>query len=156
VEFSRAVEFLRQVEIKQKTEARLDLFYNPSKDRFDWVPPTQKVSASSISYQRNEIQAEILNSGFLLVGSMHSHPNGLSAFASGVDASDEFSNDGVHFTVAKLLPGQGSLEIDCRLVLRGVQFPRSYTEFVECDFRGTFPDWWLQLVQKEEWNVRGH
>jgi hypothetical protein len=147
-EFGRAVAFLRRVELDMKTEARLDLMFHPQKDEYTWVPPKQVVSRSSIKYTRPpKTYGKYFAEGWRLVGSVHSHPCGLSAFSSGTDHQDELDNNGVHFTVAKMLPGQGGLEVDCRLVVNGKAYKRSYSEFVDVCFGScSFPESWLDFV----------
>ena len=143
--FARGVSFMREVNDRRHTEARLDLWYNPVKKLYKLIPPLQRVQGARVDYNRDipEVR-EMLGAGWLQCGSMHSHPGNMGAFQSGGDHDDETNNDGVHFTVSNF--SADKVSIDCRLVANGHSFKIELSDVLDLDFVADVPQQWHERV----------
>lgn len=146
-QFAQAVSFLQSIWEKQQTEARLDLFFDPEKRVYQWVPPRQMVTTAGIQYDRmTERVRDLFARGYLQVGSMHSHP-GCSAGFSSTDHGDEEKNNGLHITVSGSSRA-GKTAIDCRLVVNDETFALDLWEVVDLSVKVQFPEWWNKMITK--------
>lgn len=119
--------FLRAVYDKHKSEGMVLIFFDKKTKQFAIIPPKQKVSGASISYERDSVQIE----GYDLIGTIHSHAN-FSAFHSGTDHDDETSFDGLHITFGHVASDDFSLSVS--LMSNGQRFyaePSDYLEGIE-------------------------
>lgn len=96
VTFGKVVEFFKEVYKLYQSESMVMLFYNEENKTYKIIIPKQKVTGSSIDYNRG-----ISVDGYLAVGTIHSHAS-MSAFHSGVDDKDEQTFDGLHITVGNV------------------------------------------------------
>jgi PRTRC genetic system protein A len=94
--FAQIIAFFKEVYNQHKSEAIVLLFYNEKTKVYKVVPPAQKVSSASLSYDRG-----LSLEGWTMVGDIHSHA-GMSAFHSGTDQDDELSFDGLHITLGNM------------------------------------------------------
>jgi len=95
-QFAKVIAFFKEVYNKYKSEAVVLLFYNEKTKVYKIVVPQQKVSATSIEYDRGMILK-----GYNMIGTIHSHA-AMSAFHSGTDHDDEISFDGLHITIGNI------------------------------------------------------
>jgi len=93
---AKIANFFRAVQEEHKSEAIVLLFYNEKTKKYKAVPPSQKVSAASIEYNRS-----VVIEGWTMIGDIHSHSS-MSAFHSGTDQGDEESFDGLHITFGNM------------------------------------------------------
>lgn len=139
-----ALLFFRKVYNKFSAEAIVLLAYNEAKEEYKLFCPKQKVSGGHITYDRelserlttlreNEDKdwRELLESGYIRVGSIHSHCD-FQAYHSGVDTEDESSFNGVHITLGHVIDQEFSVasslalnnyreEVDIENVALGIQ-----------------------------------
>lgn len=81
--------------------------------------PKQKVSAAAVNYSIMKSQPKDLNYNFMLVASIHSHPN-FSAYHSSVDDHDEMDWDGLHVTLGYI--NSKNFQISSSMVLNQHRF----------------------------------
>jgi len=121
-QFAQVESFFRAVYEEYRSEAIVLLFYNEEKKTYKIVPPSQKVSAGGLSYNR-----AITVDGYIMVGDIHSHGS-MSAFHSGVDDKDEESFDGLHITIGNCNSEQVS--ISASIVSNGHRFLVEPSDYV--------------------------
>ena len=91
----RIKEFFRLVVQKHRAESEINLYFNPKTN--DFKIPEQRVSHSSVRYQRVGMAHLEGFEDYLRVGTIHSHCD-FGAFHSGTDVDDEADFDGLHVT----------------------------------------------------------
>lgn len=123
--------FFKAVVDKHRAESNTLLYYN--KETKDWkvVVTEQSVTHGSVRYVRQSLAATPELSGYLMVGTIHSHCD-FQAFHSGTDHDDEEFFDGLHctfghndqdvFTISAttVMNGQRT-KIDPMTVLEGIE-----------------------------------
>lgn len=146
--FLRALEFLRQVYKEHKAEGCIVYFYNKETGEYKEFVPKQEVAGAKVDYEiEPEIFRKFREEGFVIVGTIHSHPD-FGASQSSTDKHDEDVIDGWHITMGKIVGN--SPEYHCRWVFRGTTFPAKLDEIV--DFEETkpeIPSEWLTQVSKK-------
>lgn len=122
--FSKIVKFFKWAYEKYNGESVVLIYYNRDLNMFDIYPTDQEVSSASASYTREGLS----HTGFLLVGTIHSHAN-FSASHSSVDNDDELNFDGVHITVGHVNDTYQS--ISCSVVVNGQRFMYDPNEYID-------------------------
>ena len=107
----RVTAWFKAVYDKHQSEAVGYLYYCQGTG-WDFIPPTQTVSAASAKYE----QAPRIE-GWVVAGTIHSHAS-MGAFHSSTDDGDEAGFDGVHITVGRL---DSVPEYSCSIVVQGVR-----------------------------------
>lgn len=139
--------FFRAVDKEHSSESTILYFLNTvTKERRPYIPP-QEVTGTSVDYKiEPEVMDKLKEEGFLLDGSIHSHPN-FGAFQSHTDTKDEISFEGWHITlgnVEKEIP-----EIHCRVVINGVSKDVEKEFLIDLIPNAEFPEEWLKQVRKK-------
>lgn len=111
---AKILEFFKEVNRQFSSEAIVLLFYNEQTGKYRVVPPHQKVTYTSLDYNRG-----ITIEGFTMIGTIHSHGI-MSAFHSGVDDKDEKTFDGLHITYGNVMSDECS--ISASIVSNGHRF----------------------------------
>jgi len=78
----------------------------------------------------------LLNSGYTVYGTIHSHCD-FAAFHSGVDDADETNFDGIHITIGNVLSGW---TFSSRVMISGAEYDRDFNDlfnFTEEDLKNT-------------------
>ena len=125
---AKIANFFRAVQEEHKSEAIVLLFYNEKTKKYKAVPPSQKVSAASIEYNRS-----VVIDGWTMIGDIHSHSS-MSAFHSGTDQGDEESFDGLHITFGNI--NSKLISISASIVSNGnrvIVNPEEYMKGISLD-----------------------
>ncbi|MFW9871824.1 MAG: Mov34/MPN/PAD-1 family protein [Candidatus Thorarchaeota archaeon] len=109
--FAKVVDFFKKVYEEHRGEAVVLLFYNQETHKHRIVPPYQKVTSTSIEYNRG-----MTIEGWTMIGTIHSHA-AMSAFHSGTDQGDEESMDGLHITIGNV--SSEDFSISASIVVNG-------------------------------------
>lgn len=148
--FSKVVKFFQWAYEKYNGESVVLIYYNRDLNDFEIYPTDQEVSSASASYIREGRS----HSGYLLVGTIHSHAN-FGAGHSGVDNDDELSFDGVHITVGNVNDTYNS--ISCSVVVNGQRFmypPENYLDgIVEVNMTDNESN--LNTIKNERYLIKG-
>ena len=120
--FAKVVDFFKKVYEEHRGEAVVLLFYQEDTKKYRIVPPHQKVSGTSIDYNRG-----ISIKGWTMIGTIHSHAS-MSAFHSGTDDSDEKSFDGLHITIGNV--NSENFSISASIVANGYRVHVNPEEYV--------------------------
>lgn len=108
---AKALTFFRTVFEKYQSESYVTLLYSKKLNKYMLWCPKQKVSRTSVNYDRTDQPAFDVRQeqGWNMVGTIHSHCD-FSAFHSGTDVHDEDSFDGIHITLGHVNRQQISME----------------------------------------------
>lgn len=96
----QALTFFRKVFEEHKSESYVTLMYSNKLSQYRLWCPKQKVSRSSVNYDRTDQPSfnDRMENDWQMVGTIHSHCD-FSAFHSGTDVGDESTFDGIHITL---------------------------------------------------------
>lgn len=136
----RVTAWFRAVYQKHRSEAVGYLFYRPQTGNWDFIPPSQTVSAASADYQ-----SAPRREGWIVAGTIHSHAS-MSAFHSGTDERDEKAFDGVHITVGRL---DGVPEYSCSIMVQGKREKVDPSEVIDgLTPADLIPSSWMEAVKE--------
>jgi len=146
--FSKIVSFFKAVFEKYQTESIVMLYMDRETKKYYIHVPEQKVSKTSVNYDRN-----VSFPDKLLVGTIHSHCD-FGAFHSGIDVDDEKTMDGVHITVGKLNNTYYN-EVVCSVVCNGHRIKKDPSEYINIKCKQNklffiipkdFPIYWMDMI----------
>lgn len=102
--------FFNKVFTKYASESYVTLLYSAKLKEYQLWCPKQKVSFSSVNYDRTDQPSyeDRQTNDWQMVGTIHSHCN-FSAYHSGTDEHDESTFDGIHITIGHVDRKQFSL-----------------------------------------------
>jgi hypothetical protein len=121
--FAKTVSFFREVYKEYYGESIVLIFFNEETEKYKMFPPSQKVTAGSLEYNRG-----ITIEGWTMIGTIHSHGS-MSAFHSGVDDDDEKTFDGLHITVGNVKDEEVS--ISASIVSNGHRFMIEPSQYIK-------------------------
>jgi len=143
--------FFREVEKKHSSESSILYYYHTEKREYQPYVPPQEVTGTSVDYKiEPEVSDKMKTDGFILVGSIHSHPT-FGAFQSGTDTKDEICFEGWHITlgnVPKEIP-----DIHCRIVISGTSRDVEKEAIIDFFPDTEFPKEWVEKVGKKTFPI---
>lgn len=106
----QALTFFRKVFEQHHAEAYVTLLYSGKLAQYRLWCPKQKVSMSSVNYDRTDQPSyeDRQANDWQMVGTIHSHCD-FSAYHSGTDVGDEATFDGIHITLGHVNKAQFSM-----------------------------------------------
>jgi len=149
-----AKRFFQTVFAQHRSESYLTLLWSPRLNQYRLWCPKQRVSYSSVNYERDDcvpfeesIGCET-GPGYQMVGTIHSHCD-FSPFHSGTDKEDESTFDGIHLTfgyvnsdtfgiVSSIAVANNRQELDPSLVVDGVEPVGEQTVRTAGSVRGSY------------------
>ena len=139
---AQAISFFRRIKTTHNTEAEVIITKHEATGEFRLFVPWQRVSGGGVHSIYNPSH---ISRGWLVVGTMHSHPG--SAFHSSTDEGDAREMDGMHLTVGFLDRPQP--EVAAMVALGGTFFhfkdPQDVADLTNLD-AATAPEWWDRYV----------
>lgn len=148
----QAEKFFRDVFRRQRSEAILLIYSNPTTGEWMFDAPEQTPRGLSAPYDQI-----VVPEGWRLAGTIHSHANA-SAFHSGVDDHDEKHFDGVHITIGNV--DSANMSYSYSLVAHGKRAKVEASHVVELDPEEDYPAQWMEKVKEPQshwvnWNHIG-
>lgn len=123
--FSIIISFLKEVNDKKHCECTILLDYNEELRKYKLYVPKQKCSFAS----SDSIEAEIPESGYTRLGTVHSHPT-FGASHSSIDIGDENNESGLHITIGDL-PDLPVISISASIVIKGFRKKVNPCDYIE-------------------------
>jgi proteasome lid subunit RPN8/RPN11 len=115
LEVAKAANFFRKVYELYRTEAVLVLHYSAEKKRFRFHCPRQTVTSWRVEYDLSDNLP-----GYVMVGTIHSHPG--AARHSMTDVNNEKYFDGLHMIIGEFERHGAFLDISCQAVVNNNRF----------------------------------
>lgn len=144
----QAWSFFRAVWHERKSEAMVDITWNPDRGYRLFVPP-QKASGGGVKAERKpeHYRGQI-------VGTIHSHCN-FGAFHSGTDENDANGQDGLHITIGRV--DTDKLDIAIMVSANAIKWPLELSDITTGDVQlSSHPTWWQKLVSDPAPHNTGH